>query len=343
MKKIISVLLAVLIIVTAFASSAVFVSATTYITEGDWLLAVNSEDTYLVAGYNGSNTDIVLPETANNKSVIGVAEDFYENCTAELTSVTIPATYTVIQPFAFLNCEALTAVNFPLSLTSLGAFAFSGCSALSEVDLSAAVNLSRLPYACFANCTLLGSAVLPDTVTSIGAYCFNNCSSLESVAVSANLTEIGDYAFNECGSLDNIEFPSGLTTIGEYAFYNDTALSSLYVPATVTTIGGFAFSPMAVEGGSLTLDCYADTYAAEYAYENFLNYTTATLVRGDVDGNGAVNIRDVTYIQLYLVDRYHININAKTLDRIDVTGDKQITIRDATKIQLYRVNRIDSL
>ena len=56
-------------------------------------------------------------------------------------------------------------------------------------------------------------------------------------------------------------------------------------------------------------------------------------VKGDVDGNGKVNIMDATYIQKYLAghaDAQYIDMNVA-----DMNGDGKITIVDATAIQVY--------
>lgn len=343
MKKIISILMVAAIILTGFAAFGTLAGATTYVVYGDWLLAVNSNDTYLVGGYTGTDTVLSMPDTANDKAVIGVAADFSENCDSQITAVTLPDSYTVIGAYAFAGCAELESINFPPSLTALGTMAFNGCSALGSADLSGATGLLKIPYSCFSGCTQLGTVSLPDGITSLGEYCFNSCSSLGQFVVSSDVKSIGDNAFNGCVSLSSVVLPGGLETIGENAFYNDSELTSIYVPISVSSIGSNAFSPMAIEGGTLTIDCYADTYAANYAYENYLNYTGDTLVKGDADNNGVTNIRDVTYIQLYRAGLYEIGTDAKTVDRVDVTGDHQVTIRDATQIQLFRAGLIDSL
>ena len=335
MKKIISIILTAVMLISIISASVTLSGATTYITDGDWLLAIYSDDAYLIGGYNGTDTELVFPETANGKPIIGVAEDFADKCDTGITSVTIPDSFTIIEMFAFYGCDTLETVDFPSSLTSMGTLAFGNCTSLSGVDLSV-TSLSAIPSSCFSGCTSLSSVQFPETLTAISSSAFSN-TGLESVTVPTGVTSLGSYCFNGCSSLESVVLPNGLVEIGGYAFYNDTTLSSVYVPVSVSSIGAYAFHPMGVEGGSLTIDCYADTYAASYAYDNFLNYTGDTLVKGDVDNDGDADIRDVTYIQLYRVDMYEIASDAKIIDRVDVTGDYKVTIRDATKIQLSRL------
>lgn len=58
----------------------------------------------------------------------------------------------------------------------------------------------------------------------------------------------------------------------------------------------------------------------------------ANYLSGDVDNSGKVNIRDATYIQLYLVNRYAFSNLQKRA--ADVNLDGKINIRDVTYIQM---------
>lgn len=340
-KKILSIILATLMVISIISCSAFQSTAVNIFTEGDFEYAVISEGVIFVSAYLGGDTDVTLPSVVGGEAVTGIYKDCFKDSLIE--SVTIPDSYALIGDLAFYGCNSLTSVKLPASLETVGTMAFYGCENLATVDFSDVTQLSSLSFAMFSGCKSLTKINLPECVTALNENVFVDCESLERVTLSDEIKVIPEYAFYGCTLLGSIDLPPELTTIEQYAFYNCSSLTSVYIPVSVTSIGECAFAPMANEGGALTLDCYADTYAAEYALENNLNCTTETLIRGDADGNGAVNIRDVTYIQLYLVDRIRIDINAKTLDRIDVTGDKQITIKDATRIQLYRVNRIDSL
>ena len=365
MKKIISIFLTLITVVTLTASSSAITQAVTYVNYGDWLLAVNSDTSYLVGGYSGNETELVMPKTANGKAIVGVAEDFADKCGCDLVSVTMPDSYTTIESCAFYNCPELTSVDFSSGLSNIGWMAFADCAALDRLDLSDADGLKSIPYACFSGCTALSSIQLPDNLLTISDYAFSR-TAIESIDLPDSLTDIGGYSFSFCAALEAVELPYSVRTIGEggfrdcnslsdatlgnalesigaYAFYNDTLLTSVYVPLSVSYIGAYAFHPMAIEGGTLTLDCYEDTYTASYAYSNYLNCTLNKFLKGDINNDGKVNIRDVTCIQLYRVGLYDIDDDAKTIDKGDVTGDYRINIRDATRIQLYIAQIIDEL
>ncbi|MCH5301153.1 MAG: leucine-rich repeat protein, partial [Ruminococcus sp.] len=59
-------------------------------------------------------------------------------------------------------------------------------------------------------------------------------------------------------------------------------------------------------------------------------------ILGDADSNGIVNIKDVTYIQLYLARLLNEAVNPiPILAACEVDGDGEITIKDVTQIQLW--------
>ena len=331
MKKIISILLTVLIFATAIAACAITAGAVTYVTFGDYKLAVYSDTEYLIGGYSGSDTALTFPDSANGKAIIGVAEDFYDKCSASLVSVTMPESFTVIESFAFYGMTALEEVTLSPNISSIGSMAFSGCGSLADINLSD-TKVTSVSYACFSGCQALNNIAFPDGLKAVGEYAFSN-SGLKSAVLPDSAASIGAYAFNGCAALEDVELPYGLTSIGEHAFYNDTALTSVYVPGSVSQIGAFAFNPMGIEGGTLTLECYEGTYAAEYAYDNYLNCATLGKLLGDTDCSGVVNIDDVTYIQLYKVELNDLSVKEKEL--ADVNKDGEVALRDATLIQMY--------
>ncbi|MDE7140857.1 MAG: leucine-rich repeat domain-containing protein, partial [Treponemataceae bacterium] len=87
----------------------------------------------VLVGYNGSETDIVIPDGV---TVIGNGA-FAGN--AALTGVEIPAGVTSIGDGAFSGCAALTGVEIPATVTTIGADAFKGCTDLADMTIPATV------------------------------------------------------------------------------------------------------------------------------------------------------------------------------------------------------------
>ena len=107
------------------------------------------------------------------------------------------------------------------------------------------------------------------TVTSIGDQAFYLCSALTNIEMPDSVTSIGDGAFAECSSLTSIELPDSVTSIGNDAFFGCSALTNIELPDSVTSIGNRAFEYC----DNLTITVQRDSYAAQYAKDNNLNYT----------------------------------------------------------------------
>lgn len=179
----------------------------------------------------------------------------------------VPNTVTVISGYVF-SAKKIESVTIPASVTTIEDYAFYNCASLNEVifmktaEGEAEALLSIGDYA-FAACKQLVSLTVPARVTSIGEYAFANLTNL------ANLTfedgteslKIGEYAFayyktmtgssQPCGTyLQEVTFPSRLKKIGQYAFdyafsafnSNVTADVSLVLPEGLEEIGNYAFA-----------------------------------------------------------------------------------------------------
>ena len=232
----------------------------------------NDGNSYIViTGYNGSNTDVVIPEyievnceqivvkeisnsafinnteiTSINipNSVTTIGDLAFAGC-SNLTTVTISenSQLTTIGDYAFYYCSSLTSIYIPNSVTTIGDLAFSFCSNLTIVTISENSQLTSIGSYAFADCSSLTSIYIPNSVVTINPSAFSNCSNLTTVTISENsqLTTIGDHAFYYCSSLTSIYIPNSVTTIGDSAFGYCSSLTSIYIPNSVTTIGGAAF------------------------------------------------------------------------------------------------------
>ena len=74
---------------------------------------------------------------------------------SNLSSVTIPESISVINPYVFHGCTKLTNVNLPSSLTAIEREAFNSCSELTNITLPS--ELSTIGEYVFANCTKLSN------------------------------------------------------------------------------------------------------------------------------------------------------------------------------------------
>lgn len=156
---------------------------------------------YVVVGFDGNATEIVIPNTYNGLRVTSIYEKAFLNNTY-VKKVTLPNTITSIGKFAFQSCSNLTQINIPESVLLIDTSAFEGCSALnkltfaSEIDeLSKALTIGNLA---FKNCINLTSVQLAQYTETISDSAFENCYSLKSITINANLKYIGASAFAKC-------------------------------------------------------------------------------------------------------------------------------------------------
>ena len=178
---------------------------------------------------------------------------------------------------------------------------------LESVTFENAENIAIIGSYGFYNCTNLRTVNLGPYVTELYRGVFRGCTSLESVELSANITEIPYECFYECSSLGEITLDRNITVIRENAFVGCT---------------------------NLVIRCYYDSCAHNFAKAHNIPYILLdSVLLGDANGDGYVNISDVTDIQRAVAEM-------DTLDDLrkkaaDINGDGFVMIDDATFLQTY--------
>ena len=229
-----------------------------YGTEG--LIFENNGNGYTLTGYEGKETDVIVPETWLSESVSKILTPFKRQ---NLTSLVLP----------YLGNAPENA-----QYTHLG-YVFGGQSAtnnstyvpntLKSVTVLKGTTLSN---EAFYNCGSLTEIILPNELTSIGDRVFSKCSNLLEICIPKNVEKIGIEVFGDCVNLESIEVQAGnpvykaetnclieietskliagcynsiipnyITTIEQYAFYGINTLTKIHIPNSVTYIGYAAF------------------------------------------------------------------------------------------------------
>ncbi len=104
-------------------------------TADGWKYVSDQTQNTLVAGYAGSNTEVMLPSLINGLPVTGIAPKAFLNNTS-LASATIPDSVNSIGYGAFWNCTGLTNVMIGNGVTNIGDDAFVYCTSLAVVYFS---------------------------------------------------------------------------------------------------------------------------------------------------------------------------------------------------------------
>ena len=246
-----------------------------------------------------------LPFVTIPNSVTSIGEKSFENCSG-LKTITIGNSVTSIGDGAFRGCSGLTSVTIPNSVTSIGSSAFRDCVGLTSVEIPNSV--TEMGVKTFQGCTRLTSVTIGNSVTSIGRRVFSDCSALTSVTLPNSVTEIGTSAFQDCSSLTSVICKATSVPSTSYdAFYNvPQSSATLYVPASAlddykTTSPWSGFGTIeAIPGGGL---------------------------RGDVNGDGEVNVGD-----LVSVSNYMAGDDSVSKDAADVNQDGEVNVGDMVVI-----------
>ena len=194
-KKITSLILAIVMLLSVMAVGVVSVSAVESGTTGDctWTLE------------NG-----VLTISGNGEMPNAYSENNYPWGT-DINTLIIEDGVTSIGSEAFKNCLNLTSVTIPNSVKIIHSGAFSNCTNLSNVTLGNSI--TDFMGSVFQGCTSLTSITLPNSMIFLGGCDFMNCTSLESIIIPNSVTQIGYSEFNGCTNLKSITIPNSVTTI----------------------------------------------------------------------------------------------------------------------------------
>ena len=215
------------------------------------------------------------------------------------------------------------------NVVSVASRALKDNTELTSVDFSNANYISTIEMEAFYGCTGLTEVDLPRTVTAMGDSVFQNCTSLQTVNIHATMTSIPEMCFYNCTSLTEVTIPPSVTEIRKFAFGNCTSLDYIEIPETVTNIVSSAF-----RNDNVTIGCYFNSYAYQFAKDNNMPFVLLdSYLLGDANGDGYVNINDVTAIQCHLAELE--SLEGIYLHAADANQDGTVDIADATVIQMY--------
>ena len=189
---------------------------------------------YLVAGYEGIEADVVIPDSYIGGDVIGFQEHAFES--SKINSVTMGANIKEICKYAFWDCKLtrvtlneglevlagfndaayLTEVSVPSTVTKLGDLAFFRAIRLQTLHFEEGSQLETIESGAFSHCVSLESINLEDTqlVNLDGA--FNNCVSIKELHLPASCTNFGQGVFDGWTSDQTIYFGCSRKSIQFY-------------------------------------------------------------------------------------------------------------------------------
>ena len=200
--------------------------------------SVNSDGGAVITAYNGSLSEVIIPDTLGGKPVVEIGSwAFFDNSSA--VKISLPSSVKTLGYGAFSTCYALKEINLGEGLEVIGNSAFSDCPKLESITLPE--SLTELGNATFYSCTSLKEISIPSRIKVINNATFSDCYALEKVSLGS-VREINGFAFFACSSLTSVDLPESLTIIGESAFENCAALSAVSFGSSLTVYGKTSFN-----------------------------------------------------------------------------------------------------
>ena len=286
-----------------------------------------------------------------------IFRDSFAWCPA-LTEITIPRNVKFIDEFVFnesgiktitfeegscLNyignrtfefCRSLESFDMPNSVTSTGYQVFGYCNGLKSVHLSE--NLTTIESSMFLRCFKLQELDIPSSVTLVKSSAIDECTSLKKLKIgdkdaTPGSTMIESYVLRECYSLDVLELGANIDSIGRICFLDVDSLKtvicwSLTPPRCNDSWQTFNPAPNRLNA---TLYVPKESLEAYRTANEWKKFNTIVPIEdvGDVNGNGMIDIADVTELIDQLLTGEFTNIPYSDIDL-----DGSITISDVTEL-----------
>ncbi len=173
----------------------------------------------------------------NSAVLVGIGNCTDKNIVIAPTFGGVPVT--MIEPFAFYNCDFIESVVIPEGVTIIGDEAFYLCKNLKKVTLPSTLDIIR-SWA-FANCESLEKIATPDGIMIIEQRAFSDCTKLSSLTLGKDLESIEENAFMNCTSLKSVTIPGKVIYFGNAAFAGCSSLESVTLKKGLDMIGGGVF------------------------------------------------------------------------------------------------------
>ena len=300
--------------------------------------------------FNGCGA-LSLDLSSLNTSCVITMESMFSGCYVESLDLSSFDTKNVVSMAEMFNyCDRLTSLDLSSfnteNLESMS-YMFKSCSSLTELNLSS-FNTSKVEYffKTFADCESLETLDLGSfsTENAVGFYSmFEGCSNLKNLNLSSfntsNVTTMSEM-FDGCSSLTSLDL-SGFNTANlinmPRLFNGCESLTTIYVgegwsTAAVEHSNDMFYGCTNLVGGQGTT--YDENHVdAEYAHidggPSNPGYFTEKQQTGDVNGDGNVNITDVTYLNNLLSKG---DPSVADYPSGDIDGNGVINITDVTML-----------
>ena len=161
--------------------------------------SVNDDSTITVTEYNGSLTEIRIPEVISGLTVTAIGDNVFKDLDDfDVSLITIPQTVTSVGKSAFEGCGFMP-ITILGELKQVGEQAFDGCTKLTKISLGEGI--TEIAFRAFADCSGVTELTVPKSVTVIGEDAFSGCSAIKTALLLSTDFSVDDSAFAGCDSL----------------------------------------------------------------------------------------------------------------------------------------------
>ena len=202
MKKVISILLAAVMVVSIFAGLQISSSALE------------------PSGSCGYNATYTFDSSTGLLTISGTGKisNYFFQENNDIKSVVIEEGITSVGWDLFNGCSALTSITIPDSVISIGGRVIYDTAYYANPDNWDNNLLYIGNHLIKAKETISGAYTVKSGTRTIADLAFGNCTGLTSITIPDSTIRIGIYAFEYCSSLTSITIPDSVTSIGFDAF-----------------------------------------------------------------------------------------------------------------------------
>ena len=248
LKNSLSVILSVLIVISAALCVPVTASAATYDSDpNDFKYSYNYGSTLAnIYGYTGNSEYVKIPSKINGYTITGINPQAFKN-NKKLKGIIIPDTVTYVEDSLFSGCISLTDVDLGKGITVITNGMFYNCKNLESLTIPEQIerfydrysytgNSSDKP---FEGCVNLKNIYFKAKDISLVRYL--SLPSLTNIVIGSTVESLPDRAFSGYKYLENVTFENGLLVLPNECFKNCTGLKSITLPDSMMSVGKSAF------------------------------------------------------------------------------------------------------
>ncbi len=217
--------------------------------------------------------------------------------------------------------------NVEFTPTELGTAALAGNFTVKSFKFG---DVTTIPSYTFYE-SALTKAEIPNSITSVDQHAFENCKRMTEFVVGTGVNTIDQFVLTGCSALRRVELGSNVASISANSFNGCSKIKTLRVRRTTP--------PNATSGVFNDLDKWSCTLyvpkGTVNAYKNADEWKTFFFISddetepsdGDVNGDGKVNVSDVTAL-------INMIMGITTMDEAsaDVNGDGKVNVSDVSAL-----------